>query len=45
MTELHPGQIITIAGRAYEIGVPAREADAGWPMGVGAATRWRFDRR
>ncbi|NKB70691.1 MAG: hypothetical protein GKR89_26775 [Candidatus Latescibacteria bacterium] len=29
-----PGQIETIAGSGYGEGVPAREADAGWPLGV-----------
>ncbi len=32
--KLLPGQIITVAGVGYEEGIPAREADAGWPMGV-----------
>lgn len=41
MTYLHqqferllPGQIISLAGIGYREGIPAREADAGWPMGV-----------
>lgn len=29
-----PGTITTIAGVGYRAGIPAREADAGWPMGV-----------
>jgi trimeric autotransporter adhesin len=29
-----PHSIFTIAGVGYRTGVPAREADAGWPMGV-----------
>lgn len=31
---LGPGAAVTVAGAAYREGVPAREADAGWPMGV-----------
>ena len=31
---LAPGDAIVVAGSAYREGVPAREADAGWPMGV-----------
>jgi DNA-binding beta-propeller fold protein YncE len=31
---LAPGAIITIAGAGYREGIPARDADAGWPMGV-----------
>jgi sugar lactone lactonase YvrE len=38
LKELHsalaPGAAVTVAGAAYRDGVPAREADAGWPMGV-----------
>ena len=29
-----PGAIRTIAGAGYKDGVPAKEADAGWPLGV-----------
>ena len=29
-----PGAIVTIAGAGYREGVPAKEADIGWPMGV-----------
>ena len=29
-----PGNIATIAGAGYVEGVPAREAPAGWPMGI-----------
>lgn len=31
---LAPGAIATIAGVGYRDGIPAKEADAGWPMGV-----------
>ena len=31
---LAPGEIVTIAGVGYRDGVLARDADAGWPMGV-----------
>ena len=31
---LAPGAITTIAGLGYTDGVPARDADAGWPLGV-----------
>ncbi|MEM7539759.1 MAG: hypothetical protein AAF639_46815, partial [Chloroflexota bacterium] len=31
---LSPNTIITIAGVGYHTGIPAAEADAGWPMGV-----------
>lgn len=31
---LVPNAIVSIAGVGYRDGVPAREADAGWPMGV-----------
>ena len=30
----HRGQIATIAGVGYRAGIAAKEADAGWPMGV-----------
>lgn len=33
-TSLASGVITTIAGVGYRDGIPAREADAGWPMGV-----------
>lgn len=33
-TALAPGTIVTVAGAGYRSGVPARDADAGWPMGV-----------
>ena len=29
-----PGIITTVAGAGYSVGVPAKEADAGWPHGV-----------
>ena len=32
--DLAPGHIATIAGVGYSDGVPAKEADIGWPMGV-----------
>ena len=32
--KLAPGAIATIAGAGYTDGVPARDADAGWPVGV-----------
>lgn len=31
---LPPATLITLAGVGYRNGIPAREADAGWPMGV-----------
>ena len=31
---LAPGAITTVAGAGYRDGIPAKEADAGWPMGV-----------
>jgi DNA-binding beta-propeller fold protein YncE len=31
---LAPGTIVTVAGAGYRAGIPARDADAGWPMGV-----------
>jgi len=34
LSALGPGLITTIAGMSYRVGIPAREADAGWPMGV-----------
>jgi sugar lactone lactonase YvrE len=38
LSELHgglaPGAAATVAGSPYREGVPARDADAGWPMGV-----------
>ncbi len=35
--ELQPGDMITIAGVGLREGIPANEADAGWPMGI---LRW-----
>ena len=32
--EMAPGTIATIAGVGYRDGIPAKEADAGWPLGV-----------
>lgn len=34
LAALAPGAITTVAGAGYSAGGPAREADAGWPMGV-----------
>ena len=34
INDLAPGPIMTIAGAGYADGVPAKEADAGWPLGV-----------
>ena len=34
LRKLLPGRIVTVAGVGYEEGIPARDADAGWPMGV-----------
>lgn len=34
LRKLSQGQILTIAGVGYDEGIPARDADAGWPMGV-----------
>jgi sugar lactone lactonase YvrE len=34
LDRLAPGTITTIAGAGLRDGVPAREADAGWPLGV-----------
>ena len=35
--ELQPGDLVTIAGVGIREGIPANEADAGWPMGI---LRW-----
>ena len=35
--ELQPGDMVTIAGVGLREGIPANEADAGWPMGI---LRW-----
>jgi sugar lactone lactonase YvrE len=32
--KLSPGNLITIAGAGYRDGIPAKEADAGWPFGI-----------
>ncbi|MBM3934765.1 MAG: hypothetical protein FJ319_10780 [SAR202 cluster bacterium] len=37
LSKLKPGTITTIAGSFRKEGVPAKEADAGWPLGV---VRW-----
>ena len=34
---LAPGTITTIAGKGMREGIPAKEADAGWPLGI---LRW-----
>ena len=34
LRKLRPGRIVTVAGVGYDEGIPARDADAGWPMGV-----------
>jgi len=34
LDQIEPGTITTIAGVGYPDGIPAKEADAGWPMGV-----------
>ena len=34
LARLPRGHITTIAGVGYRDGIPAREADAGWPVGV-----------
>lgn len=34
LNTLAPGHIMTLAGVGYRDGIPAREADAGWPMGI-----------
>ena len=31
---MKPGDIATIAGAGYRDGIPAKEADAGWPLGI-----------
>ncbi|MAE64825.1 MAG: hypothetical protein CMJ18_11205 [Phycisphaeraceae bacterium] len=31
---LAPGTITTVAGAGYHVGIEAKEADAGWPLGV-----------
>lgn len=42
LQQLAPGAIATVAGVGYRSGVPAKETDAGWPMGVvrSVAPRW-----
>ncbi len=32
--KLAPGHMMTIAGAGYQDGIPAKEADAGWPFGI-----------
>ena len=32
--QLSPGHMMTIAGAGYRDGIPAKEADAGWPFGI-----------
>ena len=32
--KLSPGHLVTIAGAGYRDGIPAKEADAGWPFGI-----------
>ena len=34
LASLKPGNITTIAGVGYREGVPAKDADAGWPLGI-----------
>ena len=34
LATLPPGTITTIAGAGYRDGVPAKDADAGWPLGI-----------
>ena len=34
LDDLPPGTITTIAGAGYRDGVPAKDADAGWPLGI-----------
>jgi trimeric autotransporter adhesin len=34
LAEMEPGTILSIAGVGYRDGIPAKEADIGWPMGV-----------
>ena len=34
LAEMAPGTILSIAGVGYRDGIPAKEADIGWPMGV-----------
>jgi DNA-binding beta-propeller fold protein YncE len=34
MSSLAVDQIVTVAGTGYREGVPAKEADAGWPLGI-----------
>lgn len=34
LAEMEPGTILNIAGVGYRDGIPAKEADIGWPMGV-----------
>lgn len=34
LAAIAPGTIATIAGAGYRDGIPAQQADAGWPMGV-----------
>ena len=34
LAQMEPGTILSIAGVGYRDGIPAKEADIGWPMGV-----------
>ena len=45
LNELNPNTITTLAGAGYQWNIPAKEADAGWPMGVvrSVADLWRGD--
>ena len=36
--ELQPGEMTTVAGVGIREGIPAKEADAGWPLGI---LRWK----
>lgn len=44
-SKMAPNTIFTLAGVGYQTGGPARESDAGWPMGVvrSLAPRWLGD--
>ena len=35
--DLQPGDMVTVAGVGIQEGIPAKEADAGWPLGI---LRW-----
>ena len=37
--DIAAGRIATVAGVGYRDGIPAKEADAGWPLGIARRLR------